>query len=231
MTERERSTAAHPSSPSRAAGSGNAQPAPLPPPQPSLPRSLVLGVPLIIGFAIATFGFANSATSASYTCAQVLPAPVGSVGPEGITTESLGQAHVAASATTDYGFCPPTSGPHYSGTGLGPLQAGIYGPNAEAKPGGWVHNLEHGYVVVLYRGADSDPARIESWIAALPQTPGAAACGLPAKLLVARFNEMATPYAVLAWDRFLPLETWDPAAASTFAARWIDTSAPESGAC
>lgn len=215
--------------------SGPRRPAP-PPPRRSFPVRLVLvAVAALAGVLFVGATFMSSATATNYTCDEVLPAPTQSVGPEGIATESQGSRHVAAGTKIRYRFCPPTSGDHYAAQGAGPIRPGFYGPDSAAAPGGWVHNLEHGYVVVLYRGSDGLPedtlAALRRFADTAPQTESAAACGYRSKIVVARFDDMSTPLAVLAWDRLLPLHTWDESAARAFAQRWMDASAPEPRAC
>ena len=74
-----------------------------------------------------------------------------------------------------------------------------------------MHNLEHGYIVALYQG-EPDPATVQAlrrFVEQAPATDPAAACGYRAKVLVARFDDMTTPFAVLAWDHLLQLSIWD----------------------
>ena len=48
-------------------------------------------------------------------------------------------------------MCPPASGKHINkGNGFGPLVPKVYGPDDQSSPNGWVHNLEHGGLVLLY---------------------------------------------------------------------------------
>lgn len=207
-----------------------------PPPARGFPMRLVLiGIAVLAGVMFVGAGFLSSATAADYSCGEVLPAPADSVGPEGITTEAQDSGHVAAGTTIRYGLCPPTSGDHYAAQGAGPIRPGFYGPDSAAAPGGWVHNLEHGYVVVLYRADEGVPedtlAALRRFAETAPETESAAACGYRSKVVVARFDDMSTPFAALAWDRLLPLDTWDDAAARAFAERSIDATAPEPAAC
>jgi hypothetical protein len=65
-----------------------------------------------------------------------------------------------------------------------------------------------------------------------PQTPGAATCNLPNKVVVARFDSMSTRFAMVAWDRVLLMDTWDTPSALAFAAQWVDApQIPEPGTC
>lgn len=199
-------------------------------------RIVLIGIAVVGVVGFVGLAFLDSATARDYSCAEPLTVPSGASA-DGFTTESLGSQHVAVGTKIRYGFCPPTSGDHYNAAGAGPLRPGFYGPDADAGPGGWVHNLEHGYVVALYRCADgacppeADLASLRSFAATGPPTQSAAACGYESKLLVARFDELSTPYALLAWDRALLLDSFDEAAARDFASRSIDATAPEPNAC
>ncbi len=202
---------------------------------PSL-RVVLVGVAIVGVVGFVGLAFISGATARAFSCDELLTAPPGASA-DGFTTESLGSQHVTVGTKIRYGFCPPTSGGHYNAAGAGPLRPGFYGPDADAGPGGWVHNLEHGYVVALYRCADgacpseADLAALRSLAENGPPTQSAAACGYRSKVLVARFDELSTPYALLAWDRALLLDAFDEARAREFASRWIEASAPEPGAC
>lgn len=199
-------------------------------------RLILIGVVVVGVVGLVGLAFLNSATARAYTCDELLTPPADTAS-DGFTPDSLGSQHVGVGTKIRYGFCPPTSGGHYNAAGVGPLRPAFYGPDSEAGPGGWVHNLEHGYVVALYRCEDGacpsdDQLRaLRSFAANGPPTQGAAACGYRSKVLVARFDEMATPYALLAWDRALLLDGFDATVARDFASRAIDTTAPEPGAC
>ena len=177
--------------------------------------------------------FAGSLSAKSYACGDI-PDRSGK-GPDAtpITIEPSGARHVATGTEIRYPSCPPTSGDHYAAAGAGPLRQGFYGPSSEAGPGGWVHNLEHGYVVALYRG-EPDATTLGSlrgFARNGPTTASAGACGVPSKVVVARFDDMSTPFALLAWGRVFPMDAWDDSKARTFAQEAIDATAPEPAAC
>ena len=193
-------------------------------------RILVVAAAAIGAVALLVVMFLGSASATAYTCATT-PDVSGEAAP--ITIEPGGVRHVAPGTKIRYPSCPPTSGDHFASAGAGPIRQGFYGPSSAAQPGGWVHNLEHGYAVALYRGEPDAAtlATLREFAQAGPVTPGAAACGIPSKVVVARFDDMSTPYAVLAWGRLLPMESWDDATARAFAQQAIDATAPEPGAC
>jgi hypothetical protein len=65
-----------------------------------------------------------------------------------------------------------------------------------------------------------------------PLTEGASACGEPNKVIVARFDQMTTRFALVAWDRALLVDTFDVDQAKAFAQQFIDgRAAPERFAC
>lgn len=173
----------------------------------------------------------------AYACGELLPAPTGTASSDAVATEDLGGEHVAPGTRISYPFCPPTSGAHFNAPGAGPLRPGFYGPDDDVGPGGWVHNLEHGYVVALYRCAGGscpsadDLADVRAFAEAGPSTPSAEACGYRSKVVVARFDDMSTPFALLAWNRALLVTEFSSSVAFDFASRSIDTTAPEPNAC
>lgn len=152
----------------------------------------------------------------------------------------MGRLHVTDPNTKiDYAFCPPTSGNHYNISGVGPIRRAFYGPDQEQNPGGWVHDLEHGFVVIAYScGQDGKSCPSTAEMDAMrkvfdeaPSTPGAALCGLPNKVIVLRFDSMSTRFAFLTWDRAYLTNTFDPNAALVFAQQNQDQTNPEQGVC
>lgn len=146
----------------------------------------------------------------------------------GFPAAHLGTEHVATGSTIEYGYCPPTSGDHYNAAGQGPIRREFYGPGSERPPGGWVHNLEHGWVVLAYRGgeglAPSEEVlgQMRTFFESAPPSDLAGPCQSPNKVIVLRFDEMKTPFAMLAWDRALMMDTFDAEQAQTFYEQWVD---------
>jgi hypothetical protein len=138
------------------------------------------------------------------------------------------------SETIEYSACPPTSGRHYNLPRLGPLAAAFYPKTQVQGPGGWVHNLEHGWVVLLYRCTGPDDCPSDAEIAQMQQwfdnTPSAQEnCGK--EVLVARFDDMDTRFAEVAWGRAYLTNEFNLDNATTFAQQWMDQFAPEKGTC
>jgi hypothetical protein len=118
-----------------------------------------------------------------------------------------------------YTYCPPASGAHINATGVGPILPRLYGPGDRTLPEGWIHNLEHGAMVILYRGRSGDPGVTDDGQAQLralyDEFPASPVCRIPPGTtqgpVIARFDDMATPYAALVWGRVLPLDQLDSA--------------------
>jgi len=114
--------------------------------------------------------------------------------------EAADSNHVNEGTAIPYAHYPPSSGRHYPA----PQPAGVY--TTEVPEGSWVHNLQHGYVVVLVKCADGCPETYRQLSALYGE-------GLPAS----RFGTVklvVTPYShpfsdpskeatitLLAWDR------------------------------
>jgi hypothetical protein len=182
-------------------------------------------VAVVAVLAVAAF---SSSGAAAYSCSSefqpgtTAPPDGDATGEPGFVEPDMGNGHVALGTSVTYTYCPPATGSHYNLENRGPVEPRVYGPDDDAIPQGWVHNLEHGGLVVLYRGRDGDPGltdetqeAIRAFAAAMPDSP---VCGFPADqyLTVARFDEMATPFAALVWGRILPLDTFDEAVIQDF---------------
>jgi hypothetical protein len=192
--------------------------------------ALVVAVTLVIGFALLNSG---GSSAAAYSCGQQVVPQQGATVTNPMVMAEMGRTHLRTETEIQYLNCPPTSGNHYAAAGVAPLPAGYYGPDAPYGPGHWVHSLEHGYVVVLYRCAEgvcpseADVSELRRLVAEAPPTERATACNQKNRVIVARFDQMATPYALLAWNRLLLQETFDRSAALDFARTWTDVTGPE----
>ncbi|MFL5755824.1 MAG: DUF3105 domain-containing protein [Chloroflexota bacterium] len=171
--------------------------------------------------ALGVFIFGSS-TAAGFECSSVVtPAP--SAAPSAGESPRLGQpepdmgrTHIAAGTNIRYTYCPPASGPHVNQAGFGPLQPNAYGPDDRSQPQGWVHNLEHGGLVVLYsctKGAcdDATQNQLRQFFRDFPTSD---VCHTPPGFVgpvIARFEQMPTKFAALVWGRVLFLDTLDTA--------------------
>lgn len=166
------------------------------------------------------------------------PAPATSPEPQptqklGFPTLDMGRGHEVEGTKIDYDYCPPASGSHYNISGRAPLTRQFYPPSTSLVPGNWIHNLEHGYVVLLYRGEPS--AEIQQQLQEIMAEADVVAtqCGY-SKVIAARFDDMdpGVNFAALAWDRELLLAEFDKEQLLTFANQWQDSPQhPERNQC
>jgi hypothetical protein len=120
------------------------------------------------------------------------------VGPAGCHVESVpyeGASHVALGSTPAWAHDPPASGQHY------PYWA-TYAAHADVVPRGyWVHNLEHGAIVLLHR-PDAPTAVVDAVQAAYAAIPDDPECGhkrallTPDPLLGPAFTAVAWNYVM-----------------------------------
>jgi hypothetical protein len=194
------------------------------------------GVALV---AVATLAFVN-ATSPAYACSTqwepaVTPEPAPSATPRlGYVQDDMGRDHTASVGLfVRYALCPPASGKHFNAQGEGPIRPGVYGPDDQATPQGWIHNLEHGGLVVLYRCTSGDTgcndatqSAINEFYRTMPNSP---ICNLaaPDTTVVARFDQMKWPFAALLWGQVLPLDTFDAQLIRDFFAQQGERTNPE----
>jgi hypothetical protein len=173
-----------------------------------------------------------SASQPAYACSSVwtpapTPAPTAGATPDlGYVQPDMGHLHAAVGNKVTYTYCPPASGMHYNVPGTaGPIPARLYGPSDAVLPEGWIHNLEHGALVILYQGTSAGAtadgqAAFRTFYDNFPPSP---VCGLPKGQLgpvIARFDQMATPFTAIVWGRELPLQTFDQAQIMAFWNQW-----------
>lgn len=184
----------------------------------------------------ATTAPAPSAAPGSPTTGAA-PSPAASAAPSaspaatprlGFQTSDLGKTHVVQGSTVRYAYCPPASGNHYNlGGGQAPLARRFFDPTDTVIPPQWIHNLEHGDVVLLYRGDPGqeildemrtimDEAAVSDW--------SLQNCGDVNKVIALRFDDMdpGVNFAAVAWDRVLLLEQFDAEQLLAFANQWQD---------
>jgi hypothetical protein len=123
-----------------------------------------------------------------------------------------GAAHLPICSPTTYGTNPPSSGNHY----------GIWAAyKTYTKPfpvGFWVHNLEHGAVVLTYNcpaGCANDVARMQAFIDHLPADCGSAP---PRRTILVPDPDLDVRFAASSWGFTLKGDCFDEAAFGAFVA-------------
>jgi hypothetical protein len=186
-------------------------------------RGLLIGAVVVaVAVAAGTFLFAG-ATQAAYSCsleweASPTPSPApGATNRLGYLQDNMGNSH-SVSRPQKYLYCPPATGTHLNVVGQAPITPRVYAPDDTVGPMNWLHNLEHGGLVILYRGdgAGATAAGQAAFQAFFDAFPAGPICETPphqVSPVIARFDQMKTPFAALVWGRILPMETWDPALA------------------
>ena len=179
------------------------------------------------------------ATEKVYSCSSIMtPGPAASVAPGaslalGQSQPDMGRTHIALGASQTYISCPPASGNHVNDPPNGPIPARYYGPDDTTIPQGWIHNLEHGALVVLYsckNGCPDDATLAKLKTFATVGFPNSPVCNLPAGLVspvVTRFDDMSTKFAALVWDRVLLQDSLDTSAMLKFYAAEGEQFNPE----
>ena len=132
-----------------------------------------------------------------------------------------GRQHVQAGTQVAYQHQPPTSGSHYSQTGVAPVAWQTIGT---LQPEVWVHNLEHGGIVVLYNcpsGCDDLQKQLSTYVNSI----------VPAEPQYGEYKIIMSPYsegmgthkvALLAWDRIEFLDGYDQAKVTQFYESHVD---------
>lgn len=155
---------------------------------------------------------------------SVKPAPVNSFPAVGVPVDEMPHTHVAPPTAITYNHNPPTSGCHYNlGYGNAPIQTGAY--NVEIPPEYWVHNLEHGYIVVLYNcpsGCNTEFQALRTWYHGLPADSNFGY----AKVIIIPYKEMTVPFAAVSWDWYDPIPVFSIAEVQKFYANHVG-NAPE----
>lgn len=133
---------------------------------------------------------------------RVTPIPFGSptAGPLGVAIADEGRQHIPA-CTPNYKHNPPSSGCHNAT----PTAWGVYGTQDTIDPTVFVHNLEHGGIVLVYKcsGSECDTflKSTQDLFASLPKEP----IFKEVKFVATPDQGIPMKAAVLAWGRELDL--------------------------
>jgi hypothetical protein len=204
-------------------------------------RTPIVALATLAGVVLISVFVFFSASAPAYACStewvpDPTPSPaLGAPANPGYVQPDMGRRHGDLGEKVTYTYCPPASGSHYNVSGAGPIQPRLYGPSDRALPEGWIHSLEHGAMVILYRGRSGDPGVSDAGQAALgalfDEFPASPVCGIAPGTsqgpVIARFDEMTTPYAALVWGRVLPLAEMDTTQILDFWQVWGERTNPE----
>jgi hypothetical protein len=132
-----------------------------------------------------------------------------------------GFTHVAVCSYTPYDTKPPSSGNHY------PIWAAYKTYTTPIPDGFWVHNLEHGTIVLTYNcpdGCDADIAAAQAMLDALPADPACVALGegVTRRSLMTPDPNLDVEFAASAWGWTLRAKCFDAATFQSFALRHYD---------
>jgi hypothetical protein len=157
-----------------------------------------------------TVNFVGNSTCDTNGTSPYSPSPPNTnQAPVGQPIDEMPHTHVAKGTVVTYMHNPPTSGCHYSlGYGIAPIAAGEYPPSAlpALTPEYWVHNLEHGYIVVSYNcpsGCSADLQTLNTWFHSLPPDPGGSVA-YP-KVIIVPYASQKEKWDVESWDWFDPI--------------------------
>lgn len=112
-----------------------------------------------------------------------------------------GRQHVPLGTQVRYGHYPPTSGPHWPR----PAPWGEY--EQEVPEEAWVHNLEHGGIVILYRCDTPCPELVRQLREVYATFPKSKYGNV--KLLIAPNQKLKTRLAILAWTWIDEMDEFD----------------------
>ena len=175
-------------------------------------RTPIVAIAVVALLGVVGFAVIGSASASSYACTTMDTVAAGTDGSQ--IQSDLGSTHIGVNDKITYPTCPPASGKHVNRSGFGPLEPRVYGPDDRSEPQGWIHNLEHGGLVLLYscEKVACDETLLQQLRSFSTGFPASAICQIPSGFagpIVARFEQMPTKFAALLWGRALYLDTLD----------------------
>jgi hypothetical protein len=160
---------------------------------------------------------ATSSTTTSTSSTTSAPADAGPDAPAVCNTTIARYAldpgiHVSACFPITWSTNPPTSGPHY------PIWAAFKTYDAPIPRGFWVHDLEHGAIVIAYNcpsGCDAELAELAAFLDARPVDPQCAPA-VKRRVVVVPDPLLDTTFAAAAWGWALESSCFDLAMLAPF---------------
>jgi len=158
----------------------------------------------------------QSSSNDAHTSSYPLSAPTGPCAAVVQQQAIEGRTHVTVCSVVEYGTKPPSSGNHY------PIWAAYKNYTTAIPEGFWVHNLEHGTIVLSYNcpgGCDSDVATATQMLAGLPSDPECVSLGegVVRRSIMTPDPKLDVAFAASAWGWTLRASCFDPATFQAFA--------------
>lgn len=126
-----------------------------------------------------------------------------------------GKFHITVGDTGHYAHYPPSSGEHYGQ----PKEWGFYDEEVPAEY--FVHNLEHGGIVILYNCSEACEG-VKAALKAFQEIAPPEDQFNEVKLVISPNSKIESPVIALAWGWELDLQTVDPDLLSNFYLRYVD---------
>ena len=130
--------------------------------------------------------------------------------------------HIDPSTQWTYKSYPPTNGPHYSVSGSAPAPWGTVDNLVEGQ---WVHNLEHGGIVILYNcPSGSDCTSLKNSLSNYVQNlaPNEPTFNEPKIVMTSYSRGMQKKVALVAWKYIEFLDAYDQNAITQFYENHVD---------
>ena len=138
---------------------------------------------------------------------------------ERVRVPDEGREHVTTGTDPGYRRLPPASGPHYVVTS----RYGVF--SDPISVGAWVHNLEHGAVVLLYKCAEDCATVMDQIDEVFQRLPNGRFGAV--KLVATPFEPLETQFMLVAWGWQQPFALFDAALIERFYGDFVDQG-PES---
>jgi hypothetical protein len=183
---------------------------------------IVVGVVAAIAYAASAPSRPTAqATPAATPPATATAAPASPASPDQVgETQPIQEAiHIQPPQRAQYQTDPPSSGPHYNIPGQAPVSWGF--SDQQIPPEYYVHNLEHGGVVLLYNcstDCTADQASVKDFVARAPKDPQFG----EVKMVAVKYVGPGHKFAMVAWGWRMFMDTWDPTMAQRFYTAHVD---------
>jgi len=182
--------------------------------------------------------FDVTVTAGGETLTQTIEVPMrgdpdGGPDPNGdICVSDEGRTHAANGTLLCYLNNPPASGPHYSAAGVAPVGAGFF--DEALTPERWVHDLEHGAVILLYDCGGPCSDELKAQLQALFDSAPVSPRFNERKMVITRYSGVnpacggtpsfpaSGPYLAIAWNVQRSFATLDTAGIIDFYNRHVD---------